>query len=118
MLPTREFKNYMLFLVLTGMECDGNQFLCKNKQCVPEKWICDGEPDCRDQSDELPELCAEIQNNGSCYQGNSAVTFISSLSPCLFYSQTQIKGLVRAYFRHYNILLDLNINKRMYYSIK
>ena len=97
------------------MECEGNQFLCKNKQCVPEKWICDGEPDCRDDSDELPELCAEIQNNGSCYQGNSAVTFISSLSPCyepLLFTDSN-KGLVRAYFRQYS-MLDLYLNYRMY----
>ena len=29
------------------------QFTCNDGQCVPEGWVCDGEPDCRDRSDEL-----------------------------------------------------------------
>lgn len=33
--------------------CPEKFFLCKNKnQCLPRSYICDGEPDCYDSSDE------------------------------------------------------------------
>ena len=37
--------------------CDKNQFLCKNKKCVPQEWTCNGIDDCGDRSDELADLC-------------------------------------------------------------
>lgn len=32
--------------------CEDDSFLCSSGQCVPRRWVCDGTPDCPDQSDE------------------------------------------------------------------
>ncbi|TRY82421.1 hypothetical protein DNTS_016378 [Danionella cerebrum] len=38
--------------------CDEAEFLCADGlSCVSESWLCDGEPDCPDASDETPALC-------------------------------------------------------------
>ena len=39
--------------------CAESDFVCKNGQCVPNRWQCDGDPDCEDGSDESPEQCRE-----------------------------------------------------------
>ena len=38
--------------------CKRWQFACSSGQCIPSKWYCDGEVDCDDKSDEIPDLCA------------------------------------------------------------
>uniref|UniRef100_A0A3P9M179 Low density lipoprotein receptor-related protein 1Bb n=1 Tax=Oryzias latipes TaxID=8090 RepID=A0A3P9M179_ORYLA len=38
--------------------CDVGEFLCHNQEtCIPEAWLCDGEPDCPDDSDESDGVC-------------------------------------------------------------
>ena len=37
--------------------CEENQFLCANRKCIPGNWICNGNNDCGDGSDELAEIC-------------------------------------------------------------
>uniref|UniRef100_A0A3B4WV78 Uncharacterized protein n=1 Tax=Seriola lalandi dorsalis TaxID=1841481 RepID=A0A3B4WV78_SERLL len=38
--------------------CDIGEFHCHDqKTCIPEAWLCDGEPDCPDDSDETDQTC-------------------------------------------------------------
>lgn len=32
--------------------CSDGKFACDNKKCIPEKWVCDKDNDCGDNSDE------------------------------------------------------------------
>ncbi|KAM4794631.1 prolow-density lipoprotein receptor-related protein 1 [Rhinophrynus dorsalis] len=38
-------------------QCQPGEFACKNSRCIQERWKCDGDNDCLDNSDEGPELC-------------------------------------------------------------
>nr|XP_042700082.1 LOW QUALITY PROTEIN: prolow-density lipoprotein receptor-related protein 1 [Chrysemys picta bellii] len=40
-------------------QCQPGEFACKNNRCIQERWKCDGDNDCLDNSDEAPELCHE-----------------------------------------------------------
>lgn len=38
--------------------CDVGEFLCDDHvSCVSESWLCDGEADCPDASDETLQIC-------------------------------------------------------------
>ncbi|XP_032759139.1 low-density lipoprotein receptor-related protein 1B-like [Rattus rattus] len=38
--------------------CDPGEFLCHDHvTCVSQSWLCDGDPDCPDQSDESLDTC-------------------------------------------------------------
>uniref|UniRef100_A0A8D0ADV6 Low density lipoprotein receptor-related protein 8, apolipoprotein e receptor n=1 Tax=Sander lucioperca TaxID=283035 RepID=A0A8D0ADV6_SANLU len=39
--------------------CATTDFACKNGQCVPARWRCDGEPECADGSDEADAICRQ-----------------------------------------------------------
>ncbi|XP_030279710.1 low-density lipoprotein receptor-related protein 1-like isoform X1 [Sparus aurata] len=38
-------------------QCQPGEYACKNNRCIQERWKCDGDNDCLDNSDEGPELC-------------------------------------------------------------
>uniref|UniRef100_A0A3Q2C7L2 EGF-like domain-containing protein n=1 Tax=Cyprinodon variegatus TaxID=28743 RepID=A0A3Q2C7L2_CYPVA len=38
-------------------QCQPGEFACKNNRCIQERWKCDGDNDCLDNSDETPDLC-------------------------------------------------------------
>ena len=41
-------------------ECPVNQFKCQNDNCVPNVWVCDGDNDCGDNTDEMEDCPARI----------------------------------------------------------
>lgn len=44
-----------------GRHCPQDEFQCNNTLCKPLGWMCDGEDDCGDNSDENPEQCVKFQ---------------------------------------------------------
>uniref|UniRef100_A0A3Q3XIF9 EGF-like domain-containing protein n=1 Tax=Mola mola TaxID=94237 RepID=A0A3Q3XIF9_MOLML len=38
-------------------QCQSGEFACKNNRCIQDRWKCDGDNDCLDNSDEASELC-------------------------------------------------------------
>ncbi|XP_063064253.1 low-density lipoprotein receptor-related protein 1 isoform X3 [Engraulis encrasicolus] len=38
-------------------QCQPGEFACKNNRCIQERWKCDGDNDCLDNSDESLDLC-------------------------------------------------------------
>ena len=42
-------------------ECEANEKRCLSEnKCVQKNWVCDGEKDCRDGSDETDNFCSKL----------------------------------------------------------
>ena len=39
--------------------CTTDQFVCDNGRCIGERWVCDLDDDCQDNSDEDPRMCGK-----------------------------------------------------------
>ncbi len=42
-------------------QCGPTEFKCQNEKCISEKWQCDGDDDCGDNSDETIAKCCKAQ---------------------------------------------------------
>lgn len=48
---------FFFFFNKGGNICRADEFLCNNSLCKLHFWVCDGEDDCGDNSDEAPDMC-------------------------------------------------------------
>ena len=46
--------------VPTRPTCSPNDFQCNNSRCVHKSWLCDGDDDCLDNSDETNDQCRKL----------------------------------------------------------
>ena len=54
------FKNG-IFYFSAETTCASSDFSCTNGHCVSRSWVCDGDDDCGDRSDEEPQQCCKTQ---------------------------------------------------------
>ena len=54
----------LISLLLVPMICDENTYNCTTGkiECIPWLWVCDGDTDCADGSDEDTKLCGWLTN--------------------------------------------------------
>jgi hypothetical protein len=45
----------------TKPTCPPNSFQCNNSNCVHSIWLCDGDDDCLDNSDEINNECRKLE---------------------------------------------------------
>jgi hypothetical protein len=65
--------------------CPAGTFHCSNSRCVNEKFVCDGQDDCADGSDELecPELCRfHLESSGDILESPGYPQKYSSFADC------------------------------------
>ena len=48
---------------ISDVNCNKDQFKCKDGQCIPKVWKCDKVTDCQDKSDE--DDCGRMFSNSS-----------------------------------------------------
>lgn len=52
-------------------QCQPGEFACKNNRCIQERWKCDGDNDCLDNSDETLDLCRKCATRSPWLRGSN-----------------------------------------------
>ena len=71
--------------------CGRDQATCQNQDCIPRDYVCDGDYDCTDRSDELN--CSKYYTNN--YNFSTTIIFIISSVNLYVCSLTDISVLVQ-----------------------
>ena len=57
--------------------CPVGQFRCRDCQCVMKEYVCDGEYDCKDKSDEAPNCGKSYRTVFYCHPSYESTTLLS-----------------------------------------
>lgn len=49
-----------IILLTDGTTCLEENFLCDDNHCIASSWVCDGDVDCQDGSDEVATRCHNV----------------------------------------------------------
>ena len=62
--PRAHFRmaRHIIILSFSAFSCGQGYYACPNKNCIPDTWLCDGDFDCDDGSDELTTNCLSVTN--------------------------------------------------------
>lgn len=55
------FLSFSEYSISKKQKCGDRTFQCVSGKCIHANFVCDGENDCADKSDEAPDLCSTKQ---------------------------------------------------------
>ena len=66
--------------ILDSLNCNKTDFSCGNEtsQCIPLQWVCDGDPECIDGSDESEDLCKDVGVCGGSFTAPNGILYSPS----------------------------------------
>ena len=66
--------------ILDSLHCNKTDFSCGNEtsQCIPLQWVCDGDPECIDGSDESEDLCKDVGVCGGSFTAPCGILYSPS----------------------------------------